>query len=160
MRVLGIDPGTRVCGYGVIDADGPRIRPVRSGTVRSKSSVLARRLKVLYDGLIEVIEESDPDVAAVEGAFYGTNARTAIKIGEGRGMVLLAVTTCGLEVHEYAPAMVKKAVAGTGRAQKSQVQKMVARILGLNDLPTPHDASDALAIAICHCHRMRIPGVK
>lgn len=155
MRVLGVDPGTRVCGYGVIDAHGPRLRPVLSGTVRSKEKALARRLKVLYDGLVEVVEECEPDVAAVEGAFFGTNARTAIKIGEGRGMVLLAMASCGLETFEYAPARVKRAVAGTGRAQKSQVQQMVARILNLKEIPRPDDAADALAIAICHCHRMR-----
>ena len=116
--------------------------------------MLADRLKVIYEGLVDVIGRFRPQVVAVEGAFYGCNPRTAIKIGEGRGVALLAAASAGLEVVEYAPATVKQAVVGSGRAAKRQVQLMVRDILNLRDVPSPDDAADALAIAICHCHRL------
>ena len=157
MRILGIDPGTKKCGYAVVDADGARLRTVAYGVVASRERLLADRLKVIYEGLVEVIERFQPSVAAVEGAFYGCNARTAIKIGEGRGVALLAAASAHLEIVEYAPAKVKLAVVGSGRAAKRQVQLMVRDILNLPDVPSAEDAADALAIAICHCHRMRSP---
>jgi crossover junction endodeoxyribonuclease RuvC len=158
MRILGVDPGTQVCGYGVIDGRGNRVRMVACGVARSGRKCLAERLKTIYDGLVEVIEEHQPEVVAVEGAFFGKNVRSAIKIGEGRGVALLAAAGHGLGVQEYAPAEVKKAVTGNGGAPKSQVQQMVRVILGLPEVPEPEDASDALAIAICHFHRLP-PGV-
>ena len=156
MRVLGIDPGTQVCGYGVIDADGSCLRTVDYGVIRCARRPLPERLHVIHTGLTKIIARHSPDVAAVEGAFYGKNPRTALKIGEARGMVLVALASAGVEIAEYAPATVKQAVVGAGRASKSQVQQMVRLILGLPELPHPPDAADALALAICHCHRARL----
>ncbi len=156
MRILGIDPGTLVCGYGVVDLDGSDMKVVDFGVVRSPRRPLHERLHIIHQGLVSVIARHAPDVVAVEGVFHGINPRTALKIGEGRGVALLAAAAAGLEVAEYAPASVKKAVVGTGRAQKSQVQQMVRVILALPDIPQPEDAADALAVAICHCHRQRL----
>lgn len=156
MRILGVDPGTRVCGYGVIDTDGPDAHAVDYGVVRSRAQDLAMRLWDIHRGLITVIERHEPEVAALEGAFFGRNVRSALKIGEGRGAAMVAAADAGLQVVEYAPAEVKKAVAGTGRAHKSQVQQMVRIILNLPELPEPEDAADALAIAICHFHRLPV----
>lgn len=154
MRVLGIDPGTQVCGYAVLEADGRQARPLGFGVIRSRDASLPRRLKVIYDGLLEVIQRLKPDVVAVEGVFFGKNVQTALKIGEGRGIALLAAARNDLDVVEYSPAEVKRAVVGHGRAHKSQVQQMVREILRLPELPIPEDAADALAIAICHHHRL------
>jgi len=145
VRILGIDPGTNVCGFGVIDVEGASVKLVDFGVVRSSKRSQAEKLKAIYERLLEVMERFKPHVAAVEGAFYGSNPR---------GIALLAVSQCGLEAFEYSPATVKQAVVGSGRASKSQVQHMVRDILGLDEVPRPDDAADALAIAICHSHRM------
>ena len=158
MRILGIDPGTRACGYGVIEVDGPDARAVDYGVIKSRDASLPRRLDVIHRGLVAVIERHRPDVAALEGAFFGRSASSALKIGEGRGVAIVAASSHGLEVAEYAPAEVKKAVVGTGRAHKSQVQQMVRLLLNLPELPEPEDAADALAIALCHFHRLPRPG--
>ncbi|MFW6188801.1 MAG: crossover junction endodeoxyribonuclease RuvC [Planctomycetota bacterium] len=158
MRILGVDPGTRVCGFGVIETSGNDARVLTFGAARSRDSALPARLKVIYEALTEVIREYRPDVTVVEGAFYGKNVRSAIKIGEGRGVALLASADAGIQVEEYAPAEVKKTVTGNGRAHKSQVQKMVRVLLGLPEVPEPEDAADALAIAICHFHRQPVGG--
>jgi crossover junction endodeoxyribonuclease RuvC len=154
MRILGIDPGTQVCGYAVIDTDGPDARAVDYGVVKSRRRELAARLADINRGLATVIERHRPDIAVLEGAFFGKNVRSALKIGEGRGAALVAAAAAGIEVVEYAPAEVKKAVVGSGRAHKSQVQQMVRIILNLPEVPEPEDAADALAIAICHFHRL------
>jgi len=154
MRILGVDPGTQVCGYGVIETRGAEARALDYGVARSRDSALSARLKTIYDGLSEIIEKHEPDVVAVEGAFFGKNVRSAIKIGEGRGVALLAAAQRGINVVEYAPAEVKKAVTGNGNASKPQVQQMVRAILRLREVPSPEDAADALAIAICHFHRL------
>jgi crossover junction endodeoxyribonuclease RuvC len=156
MRVLGIDPGTQVCGYGIVDADGSDLKAVDYGVVRCARGSLPERLRVIHDGLKEIVARYRPETAAVEGVFYGKNARTAMKIGEARGMVLVTLASAGLEVAEYAPATVKQSVVGSGRADKAQVQQMVRLILALPCLPEPPDAADALALAICHCHRARL----
>lgn len=158
MKVLGVDPGTRACGYAVVQMDGAALKPLDFGVVQSKAKSLAERLRSIHEGLMAVIERFEPDVLALEGAFYGVNARTAIMIGESRGIVLLAAARAGLQLAEYPPAVVKKAVVGTGRAHKSQVQQMVAELLNLPEVPKSEDAADALAIAICHCHRARFSG--
>ncbi len=152
MRILGVDPGTQACGYGVIETDGRSETALDYGVVRGRGSDLPARLKTVFDGLVEVVRAAEPEVAAVEGAFFGKNVRTALKIGEGRGVALLAAASCGVRVVEYAPAEVKKAVVGSGRAHKSQVQRMVCMLLNLPDGELPEDAADALAIAICHAH--------
>jgi crossover junction endodeoxyribonuclease RuvC len=154
MRILGIDPGTQVCGYGVIETSGADARALDYGTARGRGTSLPARLKVIYDGLQEVMERHRPDVVAVEGVFYQKDVRAAIKIGEARGVALLAAASRGVEVVEYAPAEVKKAVTGNGNASKPQVQQMVRVILRLREAPSPEDAADALAIAVCHFHRL------
>ena len=157
MRILGIDPGTIRCGYGVVELDGGAVRAVDYGVVRpSRNAPLHERLLAIHRGLTGLIERTQPQVGAVEGAFYGANAKTAIKIGEARGIVLLAVSAADLEIVEYPPATVKKAVVGNGNAHKSQVQKMVKLELALPEVPEPDDAADALALALCYCHRRRL----
>ncbi len=156
IRVIGIDPGTRICGYGVVDATAAGLRTVDYGVIRAKNKTpLYQRLHIIHLGLTEIFQRSEPDVAAVEGIFHGINARTAIKIGEGRGIALLAGAAAGVEVVEYSPRTVKKSVTGTGAAHKSQVQQMVKLQLALPELPEPDDAADALALAVCHCRRLR-----
>ena len=156
MRIMGIDPGTRVVGYGVVDLKGNDLKHVAHGAfdVRRSSSFPAR-LKQIYEGLVEAIKAYKPDVCVVEEIFYAKSAKSAIKTGEGRGVALLAAAVCGVPVEEYAATKIKKSVTGTGSAHKSQVQKMVRIQLGLKAVPEPADASDALACAICHCHRLR-----
>ncbi len=158
MRILGIDPGTQVCGYGIIEDERNEARLVHYGVVRSRERPVAERLLAMHEGLLGVIDEFAPDVAAVETAFFGKNVRSALRMGEGRGVALLAAVSRGLEVVEYSPAEVKRAVVGSGRADKSQVQQMVRVLLRLDRLPEPEDAADALAIAICHFHRLPASG--
>jgi crossover junction endodeoxyribonuclease RuvC len=153
VKIMGIDPGTRACGYGAIETDGRDAKALAYGVIHARTGDPAARLKVVFDGLVEVIRDVAPDVVAVEGAFFGRNVRSALKIGEGRGVALLAAAGAGVDVAEYAPAEVKKAVVGTGQAHKAQVQKMVRLLLGLPPGELPEDAADALAIAICHSHR-------
>jgi len=153
MRVLGVDPGTRNVGYGVIDKDGSRLKPVAYGTVAAKSRAVHDRLREIYEGISGVIASYGPDVVALEKAFYAKSVKSTIRIGEGRGVVLLCAAQAGLPVAEYAPRVVKRAAVGTGSAHKSQVQHMVKSILGLDAPPDSEDAADALAIAICHCNR-------
>lgn len=153
--MIGIDPGTLVCGYGIVDAEGSRMKAVHFGAVRVKDDMtFPERLVHIHDGLREIIREHAPEVAAVERLFVGKNVRSAMRTGEGRGIAVLTAGLAGLPVHEYSPAEVKKAVVGGGRAHKTQVQEMVRILLGLEKVPRPQDAADALAIAICHCHRL------
>jgi len=157
MRVLGIDPGTITAGYGVVDRDGSRLRPVAFGIVRAGRTVsFPERLKRIYQGLAEVIAEHHPDEAAVETIFGGKSVRSALHMGEGRGVAVLAAVLADVPVLEYTPAEIKKAVVGSGRAAKVQVQEMVRVLLGLAQPPKSSDAADALAVAICHCQRHRI----
>lgn len=148
MRVLGIDPGSTVCGWAVVETTGHRVRHLAHGAVRLTGE-LPDRLLVLFDALEEVVEAHAPEVVAVEGVFTQRNARSALVLGHARGVALLAAARRGLAVHEYAPATVKKAVVGTGRAEKAQVGRMVAALLSI-EAPRVHDAADALAVAICH----------
>ena len=158
MRVIGIDPGTLVCGYGVIDTEGSRMKAVHFGAVRVKDDMtFPERLVYIHQGLGEVIREHRPECAAVERLFVGKNVKSAMRTGEGRGIAVLTAALAGLPVHEYTPAEVKKAVVGVGAAHKTQVQEMVRILLGLEKIPRPQDAADALAVAICHCNRM--PGL-
>jgi crossover junction endodeoxyribonuclease RuvC len=148
LRIIGIDPGTRVVGYGVLDVEGRDLRLVACGAVKAPNEQLPGRLKVIFDGLIEVIRTYGPGHAAVEDLYSGRSARSAIVIGEGRGVALLALAQAGLTVDAIPPARVKKALTGNGNATKEQVADMVAKILRLPAPPTPTDASDALAIAM------------
>ena len=150
-RILGIDPGSRATGYGVVDTDGQRSRAVHFGVIRVSGDLsLAARLDLLFAGISEVISDYEPDEAAIEQVFTAKNARSALVLGQARGVLLLAAGR-HCEVHEYAARAVKKAVAGYGQADKDQVGHMVKMLLGLDKVP-PQDASDALAIALCHAH--------
>lgn len=150
-RILGIDPGSRAAGYGVVDTDGQRSRAVHYGVIRvANEPTLAARLGRLHEELCAVIAEYRPDEAAIEEVFTAKNARSALVLGQARGVLLLAAgQSC--EVHEYAARKVKKAVAGYGQADKQQVGHMVKMLLGLDRVPA-QDAADALAIALCHAH--------
>jgi len=156
MRVLGIDCGSRVTGYGVIDTDGVDCVFVRCGIIRTKSSdALAVRLRFIHNSIVEIIREFQPEAAAFESLFYATNVQSALKLGHVRGVSMFAAADADLPVFEYSPLEVKSAVTGYGRAEKLQVQQMVRALLRLNASPEPFDASDALAVAICHVHSNR-----
>lgn len=152
MRLIGLDPGLRITGWGVIDADAQRLSYVASGTVVPDPSLpLAARLLRLHEGLSQVIEAHRPEQAAVEETFVSRNAGSTLKLGQARGVVLLAPALAGLQVTEYAANLIKKSVVGTGHAAKAQVAMMVQRLLPGCDAAVS-DASDALAVAICHAH--------
>jgi len=152
-RVLGVDPGTRVAGWGVVDWHGNRARMVGCGAIRTKGKDMPQRLRQIYDGLVEVAELHLPDVVAVEKPFMGKNAQSTLAIGMARAVALLVGAQRDLECAEYSPAMIKKAVVGNGAAGKEQVGAMVRVILGLAEQPRPADATDALAVALTHTHR-------
>ena len=154
MRVLGIDCGTEYTGFGVCETHaGNGLRHVASGAIRlSNRDPLPRRLIQVYESLRALAEEHHPDVVAIEEVFYSVNAKSALKLGQVRGVAMLAAASCGLSIAEYAPLAIKSSVTGYGRAEKIQVQNMVMRLLDLKELPQPADAADALAIAICHLH--------
>lgn len=154
MRVMGIDPGTALTGYGVVDQEGQHLRLVAAGAVRtSPERPAGERLFCLYRELQQVILAHRPEAMAVEKLFFNRNVRTAMAVGEARGVVLLAAAQAKLPVAEYTPPAVKLAVTGVGSAGKHQVGVMVARLLNLTAPPTPDDVADALAVAICHLHQ-------
>ena len=151
MKVLGIDPGTAACGYGIVHESGGRIRQVAHGWWQTPARERPElRLKTIFEGVQALIAEHEPDGVALEESFVGADARTALSVGQARGAVLVAAACAGVECSEYAPARVKQAVCGYGRAEKAQVQRMVRAILAMDALPTPNHAADALAVAICH----------
>jgi len=152
-RILGIDPGTRVTGWGVIETAGSRSRLVAFGVLRLRSEAMGARLKELGDGLREVIRTQSPGSIAVETQFFGKSAASALAVGMARGVALYVAAESGIEIFDYTPATVKKAVAGNGNASKEQVAAMVRVILGLAATPKPADATDAIAIALAHAHR-------
>ena len=155
MRILGLDPGSRVCGYGVIDEQAGALAYVECGVLTApEQRAMEDRLGELACGLREVIAELRPSVVAVEDVFSHQNPRSAIALAQARGMVLAVVGLAGLTVASYAPALVKKAVSGSGRADKTQVARMVQSLIGLRSLPLA-DATDALAVAITHGRRLR-----
>jgi crossover junction endodeoxyribonuclease RuvC len=164
VTVLGIDPGTAACGYGIVRERGSRLRAVQFGWWQTSAEQRPElRLKTIFDGVRDLIEEFSPRAVVVEESFVGVDARTALSVGQARGAVLVAAASLGVECAEYAPSHVKQAVCGYGRAEKAQVQRMVMAILGLKEAPTPHHAADALAVAICHAMappllRMRAAG--
>ena len=157
MRVFGIDPGSERTGYGCVETDGRRHRLVACGAISTAGAAcFAARLGVIHGGLADLLRECAPTVVAIENVFYATNVRSALKLGHARGVAMLAAVEAGVEVVEYTPAEIKRAVVGYGRAEKTQVQQMVKLLLGLAAAPQPHDAADALAVALCHVHK--IPG--
>ena len=153
MRVLGIDPGSETLGWGVVESIGSKYGLVDFGTVKSSPRVaFSKRILKAYDGVVEIIDRFEPSVVSIEEAFYALNPSVAIKLGQVRGTILLLAEQKGLEIAEYSPRLIKKTVVGYGNADKRQVQEMVRLLLGLKTIPEPHDAADALAIAICHFH--------
>lgn len=159
MRILGIDPGSTATGYGVVDSAGSRLVHVAHGVIRgARNASLANRLARIHAELLEVASEHRPDVAVIEKVFLAASPRSALVLGQARGAALAALAAKGLDVHELSAREVKKAVAGTGAADKKQVQFMVVRLLGLDRSP-PSDAADALAIAISQAHGGRLAGV-
>ena len=151
-RLIGLDPGLRLTGWGIIDVDGPRLRHVANGTVKSTSDqALSVRLSELFDGISRVISEWQPSEAALEETFVNKNPSSTLKLGQARGAVMLAPAQAGLSVFEYSATAVKKAVVGAGRAQKGQIEAMVNMLLP-GCAPETSDAADALAVAICHAH--------
>jgi crossover junction endodeoxyribonuclease RuvC len=154
MRVMGIDCGGEYTGYGVVEqlANRELVRCV-SGAIKLKTKdPMPLKLQRIYSELTAIIHEYRPELVAIEDVFYAVNVKSALKLGQIRGVAMLAASACGLEVAEYAPLAIKSAVVGYGRAEKHQVQQMVARLLHLSEPPEPADAADALAIAICHIH--------
>lgn len=158
MRILGIDPGSRITGYGVITARGHELGFIACGTIRTGGEAdFSRRLLTIFRDLCEVIETHQPEVAAVEDIFISSNPRSALKLGHARGAAVVAAQHSGLSIVDYTPRRVKQCVAGYGQAEKSQVQAMVRTLLAL-DSPPSQDAADALAVAICHAHHAAAGG--
>ena len=153
MKILGIDPGYAILGYGVIEKIGNRFKVCDYGAIMTEKDVpMPKRLEILYDGLREIIEEQRPEVASIEQLYFNNNAKTAINVGQARGVAILACIKGGLEIAEYTPLQIKQALVGYGRADKKQVQFMVKTMLNLPSVPKPDDTADALAAAICHGH--------
>jgi crossover junction endodeoxyribonuclease RuvC len=151
VKILGIDPGTAACGYGIVLESGGRLRALDHGWWRTPAGQRPElRLKTIFDGVAGLIDRHAPDAAVLEESFVGADARIALSVGQARGAVLVACARAGVACAEYAPAHVKQAVCGYGRADKAQVGRMVMTILALERVPTPHHAADALAVAICH----------
>ena len=151
MKIFGIDPGSERTGYGCVELLAGRHHLVTCGALSAPhGATFPDKLKFIHDGLVALISRHRPDCVAVENIFYSRNVRSALKLGHARGMALLAASEAGLDVFEYSPAEVKRAVVGYGRAEKPQIQQMMKLLLGLEAIPEPHDAADALAVAICH----------
>ncbi len=183
MRVLGIDPGTAITGWGIVETSqtkisavsaedrsvnstvfgsrvpgpGYKVRPLVYGVIRTDSKeVFSKRLEIIYRELKKIIRKYKPDVVSIEEIFFAKNVKTALMVGHARGVVILAAINAGLEIVEYTPLQVKQALVGYGRAEKQQVQKMVKILLSLEDIPKPDDVADALAVAICHFNSRKL----
>ena len=153
MRIIGIDPGYAIVGYGVIDYIGNKFKIVEYGAITTESNQnMNERFKSIHDDLNTIIERTKPEFLAIEELFFNSNHKTAINVAQARGVLLLSALNHGISVHEYTPLQVKQAVVGYGRAEKKQVQLLVKSILGLEKVPKPDDTADALAIAVCHAH--------
>ncbi len=158
MKVFGIDPGSDRTGFGCLETDGSRHRLVVCGAIATGTRAsFPEKLLAIHRGLTGLLAEHRPDCVAVENVFHAANVRSALKLGHARGVAILAAIENGYEVFEYAPAEIKRAVVGYGRAEKHQVQEMIRLLLGLDEVPSPHDAADALAVAVCHVHTTGSP---
>ena len=152
MKILGIDPGSHIAGYGVIEKTASEWTMLTWGCLKTSPRLpLSERLLSIHEGLSTIISETQPDVMAIENIFFSKNANSALKLGQSRGVLILASSQAGLDMHEYTPLQVKQAVTGYGQATKEQVQTMIIKLLNLKEVP-PLDASDALAVALCHAH--------
>ena len=153
MRILGIDPGYAIVGFGVLEYDGYKFMPIHFGAITTQAGTdFTLRLKTIYDDMNTVLTTFQPEAMAIEKLFFNTNQKTGIDVAQARGVTVLAAANMGIPVFEYTPLQVKQSVVGYGRAEKKQVMEMTRRILGLADVPKPDDTADALAIAICHGH--------
>ncbi|MDB5053435.1 MAG: Holliday junction helicase [Bacilli bacterium] len=153
LRILGIDPGIAIVGFGFIDKQGSKLVPVQYGAIQTDSHTEASlRLKQIYDTMVQLIDQYKPDAVAIEKLFFNRNVTTALTVAQARGVLILAAVQRGLPVAEYTPLQVKQAIVGYGKAEKKQVQEMVRIFLHLSAVPKPDDVADALAIAICHAH--------
>lgn len=153
MRTFGIDPGSGRTGYGCVDTDGSRHRLIACGSLSAPARTpFPERLNLIHAGLAALLAEYRPDCVAIENIFHAKNVRSALRLGEARGVALLAASAAGVPIAEYSPAEIKRAIVGFGRAEKPQVGRMVQLLLGLDAAPSPHDAADAVAVAICHIH--------
>lgn len=153
LRILGIDPGYAIVGFGVVEYDGYKFVPVHFGAITTEAGTdFNIRLKTIFDDMNTVIDRFDPDAMAIEKLFFNTNQKTGIDVAQARGVTLLAAINAGIPISEYTPLQVKQSVVGYGRAEKPQVMEMTRKILGLAAVPRPDDTADALAIAICHGH--------
>ena len=154
MRIFGIDPGSVRTGYGCVQTEGSRHRLIAFGTISAPAgATFPQKLQVIHRELVSLLAEHRPDCVAIEDLFHAKNVRSALKLGHARGVALLAAMSAGVPITEYSPSEIKQAVVGYGRAEKRQMQHMVQMLLGLAEAPSPHDAADALAVAICHSHR-------
>ena len=161
MRIFGIDPGSERTGYGCVESDGRRHVLLACGAVAAPpGDTFPNRLARIHSGLSALLASYHPDCVAIENLFHAANVRSALKLGHARGVAMLAAVEAGCDVVEYTPAEIKRAVVGYGRAEKQQVAHMVKLLLGLRAAPTPHDAADALAVAICHLHSMKPTGIR
>ena len=157
MRVIGIDPGTAITGWGVEEGSGSDLKMIAVGTITTSAGTpLPERLQIIYRELTVIIGQWQPSTAAIEELFFSKNAKTALAVGHGRGVAMLALANADLSITEYKPLEVKQAITGHGGADKKQMQQMVKLLLALEDIPRPDDAADALAIAICHLHSARL----
>ena len=151
MRILGIDPGYGITGFGIVDAQRGSTRLVGCGAITTPAGMdFSARLEIIYNDMQDLLQKAKPDVVAIEELFFGQNVTTGIGVAQSRGVILLAIRQAGLQVYSYKPSQVKQAVVGYGNATKHQVQDMTKRILGLTQMPKPDDAADAIAIALCH----------
>jgi len=155
VRIIGIDPGTYRTGYGIIDESGGKMKTVAFGCIECTDKVVSQRYLEIYDQIIAIIKEFQPDQCAIESAFFFKNPKVLMRLGEIRGALILSAAQGGLEIFEYSPLEVKKSVTGYGKADKSQVHKMVKMILAIDKIDGANDVSDALALAICHVHNKK-----
>lgn len=153
MRIIGIDPGYAIVGYGIVDYAGNRFKPVKYGAVLTEAKTeFTSRLDHIYSELTDIINEYRPESMSIEKLYFNTNTTTAIDVAQARGVILLAAKKNGVPVYEYTPLQVKQSVTGYGRAEKKQIMEMTRMLLGLDKVPKPDDTADALALAICHAH--------
>jgi crossover junction endodeoxyribonuclease RuvC len=157
MRIIGIDPGTGILGFGVIEAEGGQVKMIDAGVVRTeKNQPLDERLVEIYDSLCDIIAQNRPEIMVIEKLFFAQNITTAISVSHARGVAMLAGKKAGLEIVEYTPLQIKQSLTGYGRADKKQMQEMVKVVLGLKEVPKPDDCADALAAALMHAAALRV----
>lgn len=160
MRILGIDPGIAIVGYGVVEKETNRYKAVTYNAITTRAHTpLETRLEIIYNKMNEILDEFRPEVMSVEELFFNNNAKTAFAVGQARGVILLSAVQHKIPIYEYTPLQVKQALTGYGRADKNQIQQMTKSMLGLFEIPKPDDVADALAIAVCHGNSMRFNGI-